>query len=175
MTRILTHIRTNTVAYVALFVALGGTSYAAVSIPAGSVGTKQLRNGAITPVKLDGKYINGSVRAWAIVSPTGKILAGAGKPQDDSAVSLAQGDVFEIRWGVRLPAVCATIANVDGPLSPSTETAPIPGNPSAPQTAGYVVVLGSSSRPKAVSATQLETFNQVGTPSPLAFDVAVIC
>ena len=34
MTRILTHVRTNLIAYLALFVAMGGTSYAAFSLPA---------------------------------------------------------------------------------------------------------------------------------------------
>jgi hypothetical protein len=42
----------NAAATIALFVALGGTSYAAFSVPAGSVGTKQLRNGAVTKAKL---------------------------------------------------------------------------------------------------------------------------
>jgi hypothetical protein len=40
------------VAYLALFVALGGTTYAAVNLPANSVGTKQLRDGAVTGSKL---------------------------------------------------------------------------------------------------------------------------
>ena len=35
MRGILTHLRGNVVAYIALFVALGGTSYAAFSLPAG--------------------------------------------------------------------------------------------------------------------------------------------
>lgn len=42
----------NVVATLALFVALGGASYAAVTLPAGSVGDAQLRNGSITPPKL---------------------------------------------------------------------------------------------------------------------------
>jgi hypothetical protein len=42
----------NVAATIALFVALGGTSYAALSLPAGSVGTKQLKNGAVTKAKL---------------------------------------------------------------------------------------------------------------------------
>lgn len=42
----------NAVATVALFVALGGTSYAAFSLPDGSVGTRQLQNGAVTKAKL---------------------------------------------------------------------------------------------------------------------------
>lgn len=40
------------VAYIALFVALGGSAYAAVSLPANSVGTPQLRRGAVTLAKV---------------------------------------------------------------------------------------------------------------------------
>jgi hypothetical protein len=50
--RPLHHIRNNAVGYIALFVAPSGTSYAAITIPAGSVGTRQLRNGAVTSGKL---------------------------------------------------------------------------------------------------------------------------
>jgi hypothetical protein len=50
--RISSHLSRNVVAYAALFVALGGTSYAAVSLPANSVGTLQLRNGAVSGPKI---------------------------------------------------------------------------------------------------------------------------
>jgi hypothetical protein len=40
------------VAYLALFVALGGVSYAALKLPANSVGTKQLRKHAVTLAKI---------------------------------------------------------------------------------------------------------------------------
>jgi hypothetical protein len=40
------------VALLALFVALGGSSYAALQLPKGSVGTKQLKNGAVTSPKV---------------------------------------------------------------------------------------------------------------------------
>jgi hypothetical protein len=46
------HIRGNAVGYVALFAALGGTSYAAVSLPAGSVTSRALANRAVTHAKL---------------------------------------------------------------------------------------------------------------------------
>jgi hypothetical protein len=36
----------------ALFIALGGTSYAAIKLPANSVGAKQLKKGAVTPPKV---------------------------------------------------------------------------------------------------------------------------
>jgi hypothetical protein len=39
------------VAYLALFVALGGSAYAAVGLPRNSVGTKQLKDGAVTSAK----------------------------------------------------------------------------------------------------------------------------
>jgi hypothetical protein len=42
------------VAYIALFVALGGVSYAAVKLPANSVGTKQLKPNAVTLSKIAG-------------------------------------------------------------------------------------------------------------------------
>src|SRR5215475_9110879 len=40
------------ISLIALFVALGGTTYAATSLPTGSVGTKQLKNGAVTASKI---------------------------------------------------------------------------------------------------------------------------
>jgi Collagen triple helix repeat (20 copies) len=42
----------NVVATLALFVALGGSAYAATQLKKNSVGTKQLKNGAVTPPKL---------------------------------------------------------------------------------------------------------------------------
>ena len=56
--KLLAHIRANVIAYLALFIALGGTSYAAITLPRNSVGTKQLRSNAVT----SGKVRNGSLR-----------------------------------------------------------------------------------------------------------------
>jgi len=49
----------NVVAVIALFIALGGVSYAAVKIPKNSVGTKQLKNNAVNSNKVK----NGSLLA----------------------------------------------------------------------------------------------------------------
>jgi hypothetical protein len=47
------HLRGNLVAYLALFLALGGTSaYAAGALPKASVGTKQLKKSAVTSAKV---------------------------------------------------------------------------------------------------------------------------
>ncbi len=43
----------NVVATLALFIALGGVSDAAVALPAGSVGTRQLKNHAVTLAKIN--------------------------------------------------------------------------------------------------------------------------
>jgi hypothetical protein len=61
------HIRSNLVGWIALFVALGGTGYAAVGIPRNSVGASQIRNRSITPVKFNPASIGGNVHAWAII------------------------------------------------------------------------------------------------------------
>jgi hypothetical protein len=50
--RLLTHARSNAVAYAALFVALGGTAFAATALPRNSVGTAQLKSRAVTGRKV---------------------------------------------------------------------------------------------------------------------------
>ncbi|MGO9751968.1 MAG: hypothetical protein ACLP8S_21665 [Solirubrobacteraceae bacterium] len=122
MTKLLAHARSNAVAYVALFIALGGTSYAAFSIPANSVGTQQLRNGAvttkkiangsITPAKLDRSTIGGSVRDWAFVNQDGAVLGGS---HGVTASAPAQpGQPYHVSWGDRFPHSCAVLANSPG-------------------------------------------------------------
>jgi len=96
MSRVLRHFRQNVVAYLALFVALGGTSYAAINLPPGSVGSRQLRNHSITPVKFDRRFINDTVRAWAVVAPSGTVQAGAGKPS--VLVESTAPGVYVIKW-----------------------------------------------------------------------------
>ncbi len=75
-------------AFACSILALAGSSYAAFTI-SGS----QIRNHTINPVKLNPKFINGSVRAWAIVAPNGRVIAGAGRPRvtPRSAILAAMG------------------------------------------------------------------------------------
>jgi hypothetical protein len=47
----------NVTSSLALFIALGGASYAAIKVPANSVGTKQVKNRAITQRKLDPRVL----------------------------------------------------------------------------------------------------------------------
>jgi hypothetical protein len=50
----------NVVATLALFVALGGASYAAIKLPKNSVGTKQLKANAVTAAKIKKGAVTGS-------------------------------------------------------------------------------------------------------------------
>jgi hypothetical protein len=55
------------VAYLALFVALGGTSYAVSQLPPGSVGTKQLKDSAVTGPKIKaGTITGGKIHSFSI-------------------------------------------------------------------------------------------------------------
>jgi len=49
---LLDYLRRHHIALVALFVALGGTSYAAIKLPANSVGSKQIKKNAVTSPKV---------------------------------------------------------------------------------------------------------------------------
>src|SRR5947209_9588062 len=122
--RILEYLRQHALAaaaFVCSILALAGSSYAAFTI-SGS----QIRNHTINPTKFNPRYINGSVRAWAIVAPNGTVIRGKGGPR--VTPQLADPGGYGIRWGVRVVR-CATEATVDGDVSPATNTVPIPGNP----------------------------------------------
>ena len=72
--RILAHVRANVVAYLALFVALGGSSYAAVRLAPGSVTARAIAAGAVTHSKL----ARGSVDATNVVN--GSLTSSVFKP-----------------------------------------------------------------------------------------------
>jgi hypothetical protein len=120
VTRLIHHLRSNAIAYLALIVALGGTSYAAVNLPAGSVGARQLKsgsvttdklaNGSVTKKKLDPKSIGGSVLHWASVRQDGKLIGGSRGARS----SLGAGDLFRVTWGTQFSSKCAVLATSPG-------------------------------------------------------------
>jgi hypothetical protein len=157
MNRLLNHIRGNVVAYLALFVALGGTGYAAINLPANSVGNRQIRNGAITPVKLDRQLVSGSVRAWAEVSATGRVLAGEGSPS--VVVQKGQGSTghYTVSWKVASLKRCVATGGV-----PATPNRTAPGFVTATTFAGP-------------AAAGVVVYNAQGQQAALPFWVAVLC
>jgi hypothetical protein len=89
---ILTHLRRNVVAYLALLVAVTtGTAYAAVSIPNGSVTTKKLHANAVTTSKIRNK----TIKNRDIKRPTwvqSQTLVGETPPTNPDLVSIAPYD-----------------------------------------------------------------------------------
>lgn len=79
------YVRRHHVALLALFLALGGTSYAAVKLPRHSVGAAQLRKGAVTSSKVR----NHSLRA--VDFRHGQLPAGARGPKGDTGAAGAAG------------------------------------------------------------------------------------
>jgi hypothetical protein len=78
----------NVMATIALFVALGGGAYAAVALPANSVGTRQLRNRAVTPAKVAPKTIalfRGRKGGLGPAGPKGD--AGSAGPKGDTGAT----------------------------------------------------------------------------------------
>jgi hypothetical protein len=167
ITRLCSHIRSNAVAYLALFIALGGTGYAATNLPALSVGTRQLRNGAVTTAKLakssvawanlDPKTIGGAVLHWAQVSADGQIESSSGQAKDDG---IARDGNYVISWSGTFPTRCIAVATTratGGVLSPAS---------------GFANTSVAGGKPTAVV---VNTYDAQGQPSPAGFSLAVIC
>jgi hypothetical protein len=126
VTKLHNHVKHNVVAYLALFVALGGTSYAAVNLPAGSVGTRQLRNGAVTngklatgavsnrklakgavgPGKLDPSSIAAYTRAYLQINGESQITASRPTAKVIAVGSAGPVPEITIQWSRPIPSSC---------------------------------------------------------------------
>ena len=108
MTRILHHLRANVIAYLALFIALGGTSYA-FTLPAGSVGSRELKNHSITPIKFDPRSIAAYVRAWAVIKNGNHVVSSRPKARVVGwDPSFGAGVVS---WGHAIQRACFPVAS----------------------------------------------------------------
>ena len=148
MSRALNHFKSNVIAYLALFVALGGTSYAAATLGAGSVGTRQLKNHSVTPVKLQKGSIAGYVRDWAQINENGHVTASRPRAHtvDWSETGMFPGGV--VSWGRSIPRGCFAARYRHPGISDSAPTRAQALTPkgakivlSAPQTAVNVAVI----------------------------------
>lgn len=165
--RLFSHVRSNAIAYLALFVALGGTSYAAVTLPADSVGTPQLRkhavtrtklaNRSITPSKLNHRLIGGSVRHWVRVTAHGKVESSSSRAK---VIGNPQQGGYVISWSDTFSRRCIAVAT---PIAPALLLG---------ASAGYANARITGRRPTSV---WVDTYNAQGQPTPAAFSLAVIC
>jgi Collagen triple helix repeat (20 copies) len=154
------HLRHNAIAYVALVLAMGGTSYAATTLPANSIGTRQLQNGAVTGQK---------VRAHSLLAQDFKLgqlssgvkgntgAAGLQGPKGDSGTAGAQGPKGD--------------TGATGPQGPQGPTGPAGPSGSAPAgtITGYQVITADgdiATDPGATSQYELFARCPAGTRLP---------
>ncbi len=159
MNRLTQHVRSNVVAYLALFVALGGTSYAAINLPANSVGGTQIRNGSIKPVKLNHSLIGGVVRAWALVDANGRVLAGEGKPRVIVQRGTGATGHYTVFWKADSFVRCTAIGGIE-----------MTGANFHP---GFVVP--ASGFRQTPTAADVAVYNALGQQAAIPFWVAVVC
>lgn len=105
--RTIDYLRRNAIALTALgcsLLALGGASYAAVILPDNSVGTAQLRNGAVTPAKLNHRSIGGHVSAWAQTNNACQLVASSGSARIvNNYPCTSTGGALTIVWRGKFP------------------------------------------------------------------------
>lgn len=112
--RLFTQVRNNAVAYIALFVALGGTGLAASSaVPRNSVGTDQLKNRAVTGAKVGLHTLTGAnvakstLTGFNIKSSTLGLVPNAARVGGLSAASLQRRVTGKCSGGQAIAAVLA--------------------------------------------------------------------
>lgn len=107
------------VAVIALFVALGGVGYAQFSLPAGSVGAAQLRNGAVINSKIANGSVGNSKLKTGAVGPRKLMNNAVGIDQVNA--NQVQARVFSTCQGAGAIAAIATTGKVTCTSTPPQE------------------------------------------------------
>jgi hypothetical protein len=163
MSRTLAYLRHHALAALALvcsLLSLAGASYAAFSLPAGSVGGRELRNRAVTAAKLNPTSIAASIRAWADLtwSGTWRVKASSG---DIHVTTASIGEVVSWRH-TRFPASC---------MASVTPTVNFPGPGGSHSREGYVTTFfdGPGGR------LQISGLSSDGAPQVQDVNVLIVC
>jgi hypothetical protein len=152
MTRVVTHLKSNVIAYLALFVALGGTSYAALRIPAHSVGNRQLKNHSVSPDKLDRSSIAGYVRDWAKISAQGKVVASRPRAHILAWRTTGPTPGGTVQWNRPIPASCFAVASTEVLPNPTASYASVEvEHENGPGSGQAAILLSVPQRPVAVA------------------------
>jgi hypothetical protein len=153
--RVVQHLRSNVVGYLALFVALGGVSYAATSLPRNSVGAKQLKTGAVKRSKLAKGAVTGAKVAAASLtgkqirsSTLGQVPSAAHAGSADSATNAAHAGSADTATSA------AHAASAD-----SATNAAHAGSTDSAARARVADLLGGSAPSDFVAASKVRTFN----------------
>jgi Collagen triple helix repeat (20 copies) len=110
----------NVVSSLALFIALGGVSWAAATLPANSVGTRQLKDNAVTAEKVANRSLRAEdfARGTLLVGPQGADgAAGPAGPAGPAGAAGAKGDKGDRgEQGPAGPSACDSLLCPDSDL-----------------------------------------------------------
>ena len=143
----------NVVATVALFIALGGSSYAALKLPRNSVGSAQIRNGSVQPRDLSAAARGGGGGGKVFFAHVG--AGGKADRGNSTFAALESAGHYEVGFS-QAPNGCAwtaTIASVDDNSPPS-------GTITAHQDGDHVGI---------------QVYDGSGQPASLPFNVIMAC
>jgi hypothetical protein len=160
MTQVLAYLRQHVLAVLALvfsLLSLGGASYAAFSLPAGSVGARELKNGSITAGKFNPTSVAASVRAWATLQWTG-VWRVQSSTSDIQVRTVSQGESVSwrhTRFARNCIASVTPIANLAGTVALD----------------GFVTT--SFDGPSGFLA--IDGFSPIGTRQPQSVNVLIVC
>ena len=166
----------NVMATVAVFIALGGTSYAALTLPRNSVGSAQIRSKAVSSSEIRDR----AVRLRDLAASTRVALRGqrgpAGRAGQDAIGfrSYVNGGGGQVRGNAR------NVEHVGGSNEYRVTFEPPPG---APPIASCTAVAGpsggtagfASADPAEGNVVVVRTFAQDGAPRELSFQLIVAC
>jgi hypothetical protein len=166
----------NVIATIALFLALGGASYAAIKLPANSVGSKQIKNGAVSSADIKNHSIrSGDFKGDLPEGPKGpkgdrgpaaaKYWAQIGGGANPS-VSASSGDVTVSRTPANLATHVTFPTDVSKCATTLTLRGGLPGR--------TIRIIGSSA---GASIDVFTSFVDGGTTTTTtdAYDIAVFC
>ncbi len=172
----------NVVATLALFVALGGTSYAVVSLPRDSVGHRQVRAGAVRSSEVkDGSLRTSDLSSQARTSLRGvKGNPGPAGPQGVPGTpairyfAAVQDNGEAVRgnakgFGSKGLGSGRYDLTFEQPVTGCAFTATIGSTDANPPPTGRIVVYDEGGR------VAVSTFDDAGNPKPLPFHVIVAC
>jgi hypothetical protein len=150
----------NVMATIAVFIALGGGAYAATQLPSNSVGTIQIKNGAVTPAKLSEVSESSMPEAtlWASVTGSSTLHRGRGATEAKPKFPGTGGGTVEVFFD-RNVSKCGYAGTAGQPV-----------NAEVPPT--FISVQPLDSKPDGL---YVQTFNVEGKIVPTPFYVEVFC
>lgn len=171
----------NVTASLALFVALGGTSYAVTSLPRGSVGSAQLRTNAVTSSKVKDralgvrdlspaarKTLRGSAGPGGAAGAQGP--AGAAAIKHFAAVSAAGGLLRgDATNGGRAGTAGSYVIGFAESVSACAYSATLGTTDASTGPAGRIAVNDQGGR------VGVQTYDAAGSPADLPFQLIVAC